>query len=267
MRIEGKVVVVTGAGSGIGRQVALDALRRGARVAAVDLRPAGLEETRAMAAAGDRLSLHAADVTDRAAVEALPDAVIAAHGVVDGVIHCAGVIQPFVRLADLDYPAIDRMIRVNLYGTIHVDKAFLPHLLRRPEAHLANVSSMGGFLPVPGQTMYGASKAAVLLLTEGLYAELLDTNVGVSVVLPGAVATNIVSNSGVHIAAPEPDAAEARALPADEAARVILDGVEADRLHILVGPDAKMMRFLNAIAPKQATHFIQRKMKALLDAA
>ena len=79
---------------------------------------------------------------------------------------------------DLDYATIERVLNVNLMGTIYLVKAFLPHLKARPEAHIANVSSMGGFLPVPGQVMYGASKAAVKLLTEGLYAELLDTNVG-----------------------------------------------------------------------------------------
>jgi short-subunit dehydrogenase len=125
--------------------------------------------------------------------------VIAAHGVVDGLINVAGIIRPFVKLNELDYDVIQRVINVNLYGTIHMVKAFLPHLLERPVAHIANVSSMGGFLPVPGQTIYGASKAAVKLMTEGLYAELLDTNVGVSVVFPGAVATEITSNSGVEM--------------------------------------------------------------------
>ncbi len=104
-----------------------------------------------------------------------------------------------MKLNDLDYEAIERVLDVNLYGTIHVVKAFLPHLLERPVAHLANVSSMGGFLPVPGQTIYGASKAAVKLMTEGLYAELLETNVAVTFVMPGAVSTDITANSGVDV--------------------------------------------------------------------
>jgi len=76
-------------------------------------------------------------------------------------------------------------------------KALLPYLLKRLEGHIVNISSMGGFLPVPGQTIYGASKAAMKLLTEGLLAELLDTNVHVSVVFPGAIGTNFSVNSGI----------------------------------------------------------------------
>src|SRR3954449_11801387 len=86
----------------------------------------------------------------RSAAEALPEQVLARFGVVDGLINNAGIIQPFSRLNDLDYAAIDRVLNVNLYGTIFVTKAFLPHLLNRPEAHIANLSSMGGFVPVPG---------------------------------------------------------------------------------------------------------------------
>ena len=197
MKVRSRVIVVTGAGSGMGRELTLALLRRGARVAAVDVRAEGLEETAVLAVAGERLSTHVLDITDRIACEALPDEVIAHHGSVDGLINNAGIIQPFVTIEDLDYATIERVLNVNLMGTIHMVKAFLPHLKARPEAHIANVSSMGGFLPVPGQVMYGASKAAVKLLTEGLYAELLDTNVGVSVIMPGAVATNITQNSGV----------------------------------------------------------------------
>lgn len=264
MKLQDKVIVVTGAGSGMGREVVVDLLRRGARVAAVDMRDDTLHQTASLVDAGDRLSLHVADVTDRAAVEALPGAVEAHHGVVDGFVHCAGIIQPFVRLAALDYDVIDRVIQVNLYGTIHMVKAFLPRLLTRPEAHIANISSMGGFLPVPGQAMYGATKAAVKLMTEALYAEILETNVGVSVVMPGAVATNITTNSGVDMPAPDGEGAGMTALPAADAARIILDGIERDRLYILVGNDAKLMWFAERAAPKQAIHLIQRQMKALL---
>jgi NAD(P)-dependent dehydrogenase (short-subunit alcohol dehydrogenase family) len=264
MRVAGKVVVVTGAGSGMGREVSRELLRRGARVAGVDVRPEGLEGTVQLAAAGDRLSTHVCDITDRAAVEALPDAVLRAHGSVDAVINNAGIIQPFVTIEALDYAVIERVLNVNLWGTIHMVKTFLPLLRERPVAHLANVSSMGGFLPVPGQGMYGASKAAVKLMTEALYAELLETNVGVSVILPGAVATNISDNSGVVIAGMDEAAASARTTPAPEAARIIIDGIEKDRLHIHVGRDSLMMDAAVRIAPKRATHLIQKQMKGLL---
>jgi NAD(P)-dependent dehydrogenase (short-subunit alcohol dehydrogenase family) len=264
MKVRSKVVVVTGAGSGMGRELALGLLRRGARVAAVDVRPEGLEETSALALAGDRLSTHVLDITDRAACEALPEDVIARHGAVDGLINNAGIMQPFVTVEDLDYATIERVLNVNLMGTIHMVKAFLPHLKARPVAHIANVSSMGGFLPVPGQSMYGASKAAVKLLTEALYAELLDTAVGVSVVMPGGMATNITENSGVSM--PGADAASSKypMTSATDAARIILDGVEADRLHILVGRDARLMNAASRVAPRQAVHLIQKQMKKLM---
>lgn len=267
MKIAGKVIVVIGGGNGIGREVVLELLRRDARVAAVDLRQDSLDETVRLAGAGDRLATFRVDITDRALVEALPAQVASALGPVDGLVNVAGIIQPFVRLADLDFAAIERVIDVNLYGTLHTVKAFLPHLLERPVAHVANVSSMGGFLPVPGQTVYGASKAAVRLMTEGLYAELLDTNVGVSVVFPGAVRTDITANSGVDspVAASDAEASKFPTTAPDDAARTIVDGIEKDRLHIYVGRDSRLMNLLNRLAPRRSTHLIQRQMKGLLD--
>lgn len=112
------------------------------------------------------------------------------HGKVDGIINNAGIIHPFLKVNELEYDKIKLVMDINFYGTLYMVKSFLPYLLKRPVAHIANVSSMGGFLPVPGQTIYGASKAAVKLLTEGLRAELKDTNVKVTLVFPGGVSTN-----------------------------------------------------------------------------
>jgi len=266
MKAHGKVLVVTGAGSGIGRQVALEALRRGARVAAADIHDATLAETASLADAGERLSTHVLNVADRAAVEALPQAVIGLHGAVDGIIHCAGIIQPFVRLKDLDYAAIERVFAVNWWGTLYLTRTFLPVLLARPEGHIVNVSSMGGFLPVPGQTVYGASKAAVKLLTEGLHSECAGTNVRVTVVFPGAVATNITTNSGVDIPVMTADMEKmaSRTTSADAAARMILDGMERNAYRVMVGGDAKLMDRLYRLSPRRAAGFIANQMKALL---
>ena len=265
MKVRSKVIVVTGAGSGMGRELTLSLLRRGARVAAVDVRADGLEETATLAVAGERLSTHVLDITDRAACEALPDEVISRHGTIDGLINNAGIMQPFVTIEDLDYPTIERVLNVNLMGTIYLVKAFLPHLKARPVAHIANVSSMGGFLPVPGQVMYGASKAAVKLLTEGLYAELIDTNVGVSVIMPGGVETNIAGNSGVTVAASVgADASSYHMTSAQDAARIMIDGIESDRLHIFVGRDSRMMNAATRVAPRRAVHLIQKQMKKLM---
>jgi short-subunit dehydrogenase len=266
MRAEGKTLVVTGGGSGIGQALVLELLSRGARVAALDIREPGLTATADLAGPNrDRLSTHVADISDRTAVQALPAAVIAAHGQVDGLINCAGIIQPFVRFNELGYEAIDRIVNVNLYGTINMTKAFLPHLLERPGAHIVNVSSMGGFVPVPGQTMYGATKAAVMLLTEGLHSELVDSCVRVTVVFPGAVATNISKNSGVE--APSGAAADkmaAKITQPDAAAKMIVDGMEHDARRVTVGPDARLMDRLSRLSPQWAATLIYKQMRRFL---
>src|SRR6187399_1176195 len=161
MKIKDNVFVVTGGGNGMGREVVLGLLQRGARVAAVDLNEAGLAETAALAAAGDRLTTHVVNVSDRKQVLALPAKVEKAHGQIDGLLNVAGIIQPFVKINELGFDVIERVMNVNFWGVVNMSKAFLPTLLTRPEAGLLNVSSMGGFLPVPGQAAYGASKAAV----------------------------------------------------------------------------------------------------------
>ena len=269
MKIAGKVLVVTGAGSGMGREVVYEALRRGASGAASDINEETLAETARLAAAGERLSLHPLNVADRDAVEALPDAVSAHHGAVDGIVHCAGIIQPFVRLKDLEYDTIDRVMAVNWLGTLFMTKTFLPILLGRPEGHIVNVSSMGGFLPVPGQTIYGASKAAVKLLTEGLHSECAGTNVRVTIVFPGAVATNITSNSGVDAPTAGVDAEKMarRITAADKAARIILDGMEADAYRVMVGGDAAFMDRIYRLHPRRAAAFIAKQMRSLLPPA
>lgn len=267
MKIHGKTFVVTGAGGGIGGAVTLEILNRGGRVAAVDLNEAGLKAVKQRAGdAGERLSLHPLNITDRTAVEALPDQLVEDHGDISGLINCAGIIQPFVKVNDLDYDSIERVMNVNFYGTLYMTKAFLPRLLAREEAHLVNVSSMGGFLPVPGQSIYGASKAAVKLMTEALYAELLDTNVRVSVVFPGATRTDITKNSDVAT----PGSAETQAdstpmLSPEVAARIIIDGVEANKPQIFTGKDSNLMNKLYRLRPVYATRFISSKMKSLLD--
>lgn len=262
-----KVFVVTGGGNGIGREVVLGLLRRGAEVAAVDLRAEALEETAQLAGSlADRMSSHVVDISDRAAVAALPDAVLSRHGRVDGLLNVAGVIQRFVPFAELDYADIEKVLDVNLWGVIHTTKAFLPLLLARPEARLVNVSSMGGFVPVPGQTVYGASKAAVKLLTEGLYAELRGTPVAVTVVFPGGVATHIADNSGAAAPGAGDNNAEmaAKLATPQDAAQQIIDEMERGSYRVVVGKDAAMMDKFSRIAPQRATDTIAKKMASLL---
>lgn len=269
MNISNKVILVTGAGGGIGKALILGLLEKGAKIAAVDLRKESLQElVKSAGKNGKKISTHVIDITDRNAVEKLPKMVIKEKGKIDGIINVAGIIQPFVKINDLDYDAINRVMNINFFGTLYVIKAFLPYLLKRPSAHIVNVSSMGGFLPVPGQSIYGASKAAVKLMTEALYAELKDTNIKVSVVFPGATATNITGNSGIKMPDASKDGAKKQKefpmlSPAD-AAKIIISGIEKDKLQIFTGKDSKMMNLLYRINPVFATNLIAKQMKSLL---
>lgn len=268
MRVQNKVIVVTGGGNGMGRELVLNLLSKGASVAAVDINESALLETVELAGnKKDKVSTHLVNITDREAVTALPEQVISRHRAIDGLINNAGIIQPFVRVNDLDYAAIERVMNVNFYGTLYMTKAFLPYLLKRPEGHITNISSMGGFLPFPGQSIYGASKAAVKLLTEGLHSELLETNVNVTVVFPGAIGTNIAANSGVGLS-PGPENREQqrsiKPLEPSKAAEIIIDGIERNRYRVMVGSDATFLDRFYRLSPERAARFIFKQMKSLL---
>lgn len=259
--------MITGAGSGIGRELVMSFLTRGAKIIASDINEVSLEETKKLAGdMGDRVCIHVLDISDKASVEAFPEKAIKDFGQIDVVINNAGIIQPFVKINELDYEAINKVMNINFYGALYMTKAFLPVLLKRPEAYIANVSSMGGFLPVPGQSVYGASKAAVKLFTEGLSAELADTNVRVSVVFPGATKTNITKNSGLKESKIEKDEKQKSfpMLSAKEASEIIIKGMEKNSFRILVGNDSKFMDKLYRLNPAFAKNLIAKKMKSLL---
>ena len=267
MQVSNKTIVVTGGGNGIGREVVLNLLNKGAKVIAVDLREESLAETLKLAGnKASQLSTYVLNISDKSAVDAFAQEAINKHGHIDGIINNAGIIQPFVRVNDLDFTAIERVMNVNFYGTLYMIKAFLPHLLKRPQAHILNISSMGGFLPVPGQSIYGASKAAVKLLTEALYAELMNTQVKVTLVFPGAIGTNISANSGVE--APKmPEGTKADSIPVllpAIAAEQIVKGMEKDEVLVYVGKDSKFLNFLYRLSPGFATRFISKKIQSLL---
>ena len=271
MKVKNKIIVVTGAGSGIGGELVRELLEREANVAAVDLRSESLDKLKKEVSgiSAGKLTTHALNISDSKSVQHLPKEVVKEQGGVDGLINCAGIIQPFVKINDLNYDAIERVMNVNFYGTLYMTKAFLPYLLKRDEAHIVNVSSMGGFLPVPGQSIYGASKAAVKLMTEGLFAELLDTSVRVSVVFPGATNTDITKNSDVGDKAPSATDADAKKmnikmLSPNKAAKIIIDGVEKNKPQIFTGSDSRLMNILYRLNPVYATKLIAKQMKSLL---
>jgi short-subunit dehydrogenase len=265
LNIPGKIFVVTGGGSGIGRALTIALVKREAKVAAVDIHADSLRETAELTGGlGAAVSTHVLDVSDRKKVVALPAQIIQLHGAVDGLVNNAGIIQPFVKLNDLDYLDIERVLHVNLYSQIYMLKSFLPELLKRPEAYIVNVSSMGGFFPFPGQTLYGASKAAVKLLSEGLYSELLDSNVGVSVVFPGAIDTNISENSGVNLGEADLDASRFPMTSPEVAAETIIAAIENNKFQIYIGRDARIMNLFYRLSPRAATRFMQKQMKSFL---
>lgn len=268
MELKNKVFVVTGAGNGIGREVALELLRRGGRVAAVDLNERGIAETASLAGSSvSRMSVHAVNITDRAAVEELPGHVLKAHGQVDGVVNVAGIIHRFVPLGELSIEEMERVMSVNFWGTVYMAKTFLPELLHRPAACLVDVASMGGLVPTPGQGAYGASKAAVKLFTETLYAELRDTNIKVTVVFPGGVGTEILGNSGVTLDTSKiapPNGKMPKTTSPQEAGRQIVNAVASGAFRVLIGADARGVDRLGRLSPTRAIEMVATRVKAML---
>lgn len=263
MEFVDKVFVVTGGGNGMGRQVVLELVRRGARVAAVDLNEAGLTETATLAnAAAGRVTTHAVNVTDPVAVDELVKSVVAAHKVVDGVINIAGIIHQFVEFEELSVEMAERVMNVNFWGTVNVSRAFLPVLKKRPISALANMSSLSALIPFASQTFYGASKGAVKQFSEGLYAEFLGSPVHVSTIFPGNISTNLTGNSGVKMI--DPKGKKVRSTSPEDAAAAIVEGIHKGKFRIIVGQDARLLDRLVRIAPRWATGMVAKQMKSVL---
>ena len=268
--VGGKVAAVTGAGSGIGRALAVELASRGVRLALSDVNEEGLAGTAELVEQrGATAHTHVLDIGDRDAVVAYADEVVAHHGVVHQIYNNAGV--AFSRsVLDSTYEDYERILRVNLWGVIHGTKAFLPHLISSGDGHVVNVSSLNGYLAQAGMSHYVTSKFAVRGFTEALRMEMLSEGhpVGVSSVHPGGIKTNIADAallSARELGLPVTDADERRHKTYNEkllrmdpaqAARVIVEGVEKGRGRILVGQDAKVVdafvRLLPARYPKIA---------------
>lgn len=271
MKINNKIIIVTGAGNGIGRELSLQLLKKNVKVIGIDISANALVETQKIAKVGDEyFKGFALDITDKNSIEALPSEILKHFGTVDGIINNAGIIQKFISVNELSIEDINRVMNVNFYGTVYLTKAFLPLFLDRPEAHIVNISSMGGFIPFPKQTIYGAAKAAVKIFTEGLYAELKDTNVSVTVVHPGAIATNITENSG--LGKPQVGLSDKKngvkannmALSAAKAAEKIIQAMEQNKFRVTVGKDAMILDILYRISPRFATNLIGKMMKKVV---
>lgn len=254
------VAVITGAGSGIGRALAKGFARESvAGIAVADVNREGLEET-AMMLGDANVSLHVVDVADRAAMASFVDAVISEHGRVTHVINNAGVALGGT-LKEVSLDEIEWLMGVNFWGVVHGTKLFLPYLVKEPEAHIVNISSLFGLVAPPGQTAYCASKFAVRGFTEALRHELEDTNIAVSVVHPGGVKTNIANRARIaessEITADELEQRLARmnrnlsTTTPDRAAEIIIKGIKKRSPRIIVGPDAQLLSWIQRLFPKR----------------
>ncbi|MGW5455757.1 SDR family NAD(P)-dependent oxidoreductase [Nocardia sp. NPDC003979] len=238
MHIERSVFVVTGAGNGIGRCVALELIARGAFVVGADRDEQALTATAALVTDRERFTSHPIDICDRAAVAALPASVIASHGQIDGLFNIAGIAQELQPVADLSDARIETLMQVNFFGAVWMSRAFLPHLLQRPRGVILNTSSLSAIVPVPGSAMYGASKAALALFSYGLAQDLRGrSNVTVTTVLPGSVWTDLVRKVARQMGAPEKLAKAFSAQPEHVAHRIV-DATVKGTGRVVIGKDA-----------------------------
>ncbi len=249
---DGRVAAITGAGSGIGRALALEFAGRGTHLALADIDEVGLAETVALCEGSPvKVTSQRLDVADRRAVDQWANAVVDAHGQVNLVVNNAGVAVA-ATVESMTYEDFEWLMDINFWGVVHGTKAFLPHLKASGEGHIVNVSSVFGLLSVPSQSAYNASKFAVRGFTDALRMELEIDPCGVSctTVHPGGIKTNIARNarmddSIVALAGSADDARDefdkvAMTSP-EKAARQILKAVTRNRRRALVGPDAKAL--------------------------
>ena len=249
--IKDKVAVVTGAGSGIGRALACELARRGARVAISDVDEVGLADTaKRLHVIGALVHEQRLDVTDRAAVLAYADAVAAEFGTVNMVFNNAGI--AFTGdVQHMTFEQIERVMDVDFWGVVNGTKAFLPHLIASGDGHVVNISSLFGLMSIPGQSAYNAAKFAVRGFTEALRQEMIVAGhpVRVTCVHPGGIKTAIARNAGAvdgHDATALAhlfDSKLAKKSP-ESAAGAILRAVAADRPRAVVGLDAKVLDVL-----------------------
>jgi short-subunit dehydrogenase len=255
-KLAGAVAVVTGAGSGIGRALALRLARERCDLALADVDAGGLAETATKArAVRINVSTHAVDVADLSAMTQFRDAVMKAHGRVDLLVNNAGVAL-LGTVTEAKIEEIEWLMAINFWGVVHGVKLFLPLLQKQPDAHIVNVSSIFGIIAPPGNAAYCASKFAVRGFSEALRHELAGSKVKVSVVHPGGIRTNIVRHAravaGYGNAARDELIGRfdkiARTSPEDAAER-ILRGILRDEKRILIGSDARFIALLQRLFP------------------
>jgi NAD(P)-dependent dehydrogenase (short-subunit alcohol dehydrogenase family) len=264
--LSGRTAVITGAGSGIGRALAMLLAGRGCPIAIFDIDSEGLAETERLISDGRAVFSRKLDVSDRDAQLALAAEVREwSPASLGAVFNNAGVVlsQTIDGVSDDDFRWI---VDVNFWGVVHGTKAYLPWLLEQDSGAVVNTSSVFGMIAWPTQGTYNATKFAVRGFTEALRHELRGTGVQAVSVHPGGVATSIVRNARFHVddlggvshEQMQLDFARAARKSPDKAARIIVRGVERGRGRVLVGSDAHFVDLLQRLAPERYFDVIKR---------
>jgi short-subunit dehydrogenase len=265
MKLQESVALITGAASGIGRATALALAARGCDLALLDRNAVGLAETIAMLRPQTvRASQHVADLSDAALIHALPAAVLSEHRQVNILVNNAGVAL-VGSFTDLSMEEYRWLVEINFMAVVGMTKSFLPHLLAQPQAQIVNLSSVFGIIAPPYQSAYAAAKFAVRGFSEALRHELEGTSVGVTVVHPGGVKTEI-ANSARFAAAIDPVAAghnlhafnRSLRLSPDVAAEQIVRAIEKRSKRLLIGGDARLIDTIQRLAPVSYWSILRR---------
>ena len=266
----GKVAVVTGAGSGIGRAIATQLGRDGAIVAAVDLdAEAAKETTVAIENLGGRARSYGTDVTDWDAVSRLAEQVAGELGDASILVNNAGIMLPFRPMDEITLEELHRLVAVNFWGVVHGTRAFLPQLRRRPEAAIVNMASMGGLMAMIKQGSYSTVKYAVRGLSENLAMDLADTGIVVTTVYPGPVDTNIIAHCPGYTDgernALERGYKKLRRSKAETVATRTLKGIRDKKARVIVGPETKVADVVARLLPGTYIRLLYRPMKKMVD--
>ncbi len=257
MQINNSVAVITGAGSGIGRAMAIQCAAKGAQLALADVNQSALDETvKLLGKASARTYI--VDVGDASAVQNFASDVQRDFGRVSLLVNNAGVAL-YGTFAELTLQEFEWLFRINFWGVIHGCKFFLPILQREKQARIVNISSVFGLIGPPGQTAYASSKFAVRGFSESLRGELRTTSVGVTCVHPGGIRTNIANNGRAGASTDLQGQQEARALfnkiarsTPEYAAHVIVAGIEKNKDRVLIGKDAYQIDRTARLFPNRA---------------
>jgi acetyl esterase/lipase/short-subunit dehydrogenase len=269
-----RVAAITGAGSGIGRALAIELANHNYALAISDRNEAGLKETAQMVADRTTVTTHVLDVSKKDEVDAFAAAVLREHGRADVIINNAGV-SIAGDVAELSIEEIEWLMDINFWGTVYGVKAFLPALQRSGDGTIVNLSSVFGLVGPPGQSAYAASKFAVRGFSESLREELRGTGVHVVTVHPGGIKTNIAKTSRIAAAADRDrtlrkvEAFDRKMLTQtpEKAARLIVEGILKHKDRVLIGADAVQLDTLARVLGPGAAKLFGKMAARSLDAA